>query len=182
MKKLLLELYEGDSHRAVRFRYGLLIFDVATILFLVGSSFVQDRLPLEIADAVIGIGIVADFSARLWISRHRTADLVNPLGIADVIVIISLLAPIIGEGLAFLRVARMFRLLRSYQLLKRLRQDFCCLKKFRARMEQTGELAVAELDDIDAAVNALIDEAVLAARAARRPVAAEVATDVYVNY
>ena len=65
---------------------------------------------------------------------------------------------------------------------KRLRQDFCCLKKFRARMEQTGELAVAELDDIDAAVNVLIDEAVLAARAARRPVAAEVATDVYVNY
>ncbi|WP_303979226.1 potassium channel family protein [Dongia mobilis] len=138
MKKLLLELYEGDSHRAVRFRYGLLIFDVATILFLVGSSFVQDRLPLEIADAVIGIGIVADFSARLWISRHRTADLVNPLGIADVIVIISLLAPIIGEGLAFLRVARMFRLLRSYQLLKRLRQDFA----FFRQNEQTISAAM----------------------------------------
>jgi pyruvate dehydrogenase E1 component alpha subunit len=65
---------------------------------------------------------------------------------------------------------------------KRLRQDFCCLKKFRARMEQTGELATTELDGIDAEVDALIEEAVRAARAAPRPTAADVATDVYVNY
>lgn len=50
--------------------------------------------------------------------------LLHPFGIADLVVIASLLAPIVGEGLAFLRVARVFRLLRSYQLLKRLRQDF----------------------------------------------------------
>lgn len=133
MKAQITELYEGDTKRAVRFRYGLLVFDVATVLFLVISSFVTDRMPLEVIDAVIGLGIVADFLARLWISRHRTADLVNPLGIADVVVIVSLLAPIIGEGFAFLRVARMLRLLRSYQLLKRLRQDF----SFFRRNEQT---------------------------------------------
>ncbi|MBK8161148.1 MAG: ion transporter [Rhodospirillaceae bacterium] len=142
MKNLLIDLYEGDSRRAVRFRYGLLVFDVATILFLVGSSFVRDRLALEIADAVIGVGIVADFSARLWISRHRTADLVNPLGIADIIVIISLLAPILGEGLAFLRVARMLRLLRSYQLLKRLRQDFAFFRRNEQTISAAMNLAV----------------------------------------
>jgi hypothetical protein len=32
---LLRELYEGESRRAVRFRYGLLLFDVLTIIFLV---------------------------------------------------------------------------------------------------------------------------------------------------
>ena len=65
---------------------------------------------------------------------------------------------------------------------KRLRQDFCCLKKFRARMEQTGELSAAELDAVDAEVGALIDRAVDAARSAARPTAAEVTRDVYVNY
>ena len=142
MKNLLLELYEGDSHRAVRFRYGLLVFDVLTILFLVGSSFTSHGLPMEIADAVIGIGIVADFSARLWISRHRVADFVHPLGIADIVVIISLLAPIIGEGLAFLRVARMFRLLRSYQLLKRLRQDFAYFRRNEQTISAGMNLAI----------------------------------------
>jgi pyruvate dehydrogenase E1 component alpha subunit len=71
---------------------------------------------------------------------------------------------------------------RSPGEVKRLRQDFCCLKKFRARMEQTGELSQAELDTVDAEVAALIDRAVAEARAAPRPTAAEVTRDVYVNY
>ena len=45
-------------------------------------------------------------------------------GLIDLVVIASMLAPIVGEGLAFLRVARVLRLLRSYTMVKRLRQDF----------------------------------------------------------
>ncbi len=116
MKKLLSELYLGETRRAHRFRYGLLIFDLVTVTFLVVSSFIPHPLPVELIDALIGLGIVADFAARLWISRNRLAEIVNPFGLADLVVIVSLLAPIIGEGLAFLRVARMLRLLRSYQL------------------------------------------------------------------
>jgi voltage-gated potassium channel len=138
MKKLVSELYLGDTARAVRFRYALLAFDLFTILFLIGTSFFPHVLYAEIFDALIGLGLVADFSARLWISRNRVADLVNPFGIADVIVIASLLAPVVGQGLAFLRVARTLRLLRSFQLLKRLRRDFA----FFRRNEQTIQAAV----------------------------------------
>ena len=137
-KALVGELYDGESRRAIRFRYGLLIFDVATIVFLVASSFTAHTVAIEVVDALIGVVLVADFAARLWISRRRLADLVHPLGIADVVVIVSLLAPIVGEGLAFLRVARMLRLLRSYRTLKRLRQDFA----FFRRHEQTITAAV----------------------------------------
>ncbi len=142
MKALVEELYEGDTRRAVVFRYALLAFDVATILFLVGSSFTAHTQPLEIADFVIGVGIVADFAARLWISRRRVAELLHPYGIADLVVIGSLLAPMLGEGFAFLRVARMLRLLRSYQTVRRLRTDFA----FFRENQQT----------IDAAINLLV--------------------------
>ncbi len=138
MKARVQELYEGESREAVRFRYALLVFDVVTILFLVASSFTDHSFTVEAIDAVIGIVLVADFAARLWISRHRLADLVHPLGIADIVVIGSLLAPMVGEGFAFLRVARMLRLLRSYQTMKRLRQDFV----FFRRNEQTITAAV----------------------------------------
>lgn len=137
-EETLRDLYEGESRRAVAFRYGLLVFDVATILFLIASSFSAHTLSVELIDAVIGLGIVADFAARLWISRNRIADFVHPLGIADVVVIVSLLAPIVGEGLAFLRVARLLRLLRSYQTVKRLRQDVA----FFRRNEQTVNAAI----------------------------------------
>lgn len=122
-KERLTELYDGDSHEAHRFRYGLLVFDTITILFLIISSFLHSR-NTEVVDIIIGVILVADFAARLWISANRKLMLVSPFGILDIIVIVSLLAPIVGEGLAFLRIARVLRLLRSYQLLKRLRQDF----------------------------------------------------------
>lgn len=133
LNETIAELYEGETLRAHRFRYALLIFDVVTILFLITSSFLQSR-GTEILDAVIGVVIVADFLARLWIAPSRLRAVLHPFGIVDIVVIISLLAPIVGEGLAFLRVARVLRLLRSYELLKRLRQDF---KWFRLHEELT---------------------------------------------
>lgn len=123
LKERIRALYEGESERAHRFRYGLLVFDLFTITFLIASSFLHSR-GTEYLDAAIGVIILADVAARIWIADNRVKCLLHPLGLVDLVVVFSLLAPIIGEGLAFLRVARMLRLLRSYQLLRRLRQDF----------------------------------------------------------
>ena len=123
LKDRLAELYDGDSAEAHRFRYGLLIFDFVTIGFIIISSFLHLR-ETEVVDYLIGALLIADFAARLWIAPSRLHMLFSPFGILDQIVIISLMAPIVGEGLAFLRIARVLRLLRSYQLLIRLRQDF----------------------------------------------------------
>jgi voltage-gated potassium channel len=118
------ELYYGWSPRAVRFRYGLLAFDLVTIGFVVVSSFFHGEPVIESLDAVFGLLILADFCARLSASRAPFSELVHPLGIADVIVILSFLAPLAGENFAFLRILRALRLLRSYELVSRLRRDF----------------------------------------------------------
>jgi voltage-gated potassium channel len=133
LRETLKELYTWDTPRAHRFRYCLLAFDLITIAFVIGSSFTTHGPIVEVIDVIIGIVLVADFVARLWISNNRLRELVHPYGIIDLIVIVSLLAPIVGEGLAFLRIARILRLLRSYQVLRRLRQDFA----FFGRSEQT---------------------------------------------
>lgn len=123
LKETLKELYEGRSQDAHRFRYALLAFDLVTIAFLVLSSFLQSEAT-EVADAVIGLVLLADFLARFWIAPNKKRMLLQPSGIADILVLISLLAPIAGEAFAFLRVFRILRLLRSYQMLARLRLDF----------------------------------------------------------
>ena len=117
-------LYEADTPRGISFRYGLLLFDLAVILFLILSSFFPGNRLIELLDVVFGVVILADFSVRMLISRSRLHDLTQLSCMADLVVIISLLAPIVGENLAFLRVARSLRLLRSYQLVNRLRRDF----------------------------------------------------------
>ena len=116
-------LYEGDSQQAHRFRYALLVFDVTTIVFIIVSSFLPQSSLVQVVDVIIGLIVLADFSSRLAISRHPWQDLLHPTTLADVAAIVSFLAPIVGEGIGFLRILRTVRLLRTYQLLVRLRAD-----------------------------------------------------------
>ena len=115
--------YELDSRPAHRFRYGLLAFDILTVVFVVASSFARDIWWVEALDVVFGLLILADFAARLLISRHRLRDLLHPATWADAVAILSFLAPLAGEAGGFLRVLRTLRLLQTYQLLSRLRAD-----------------------------------------------------------
>jgi voltage-gated potassium channel len=119
----LCHLYEDETPDAHRFRYALLLFDAGTLLFIIVSSFLPRRPELEWLDVVFGLVILADFSARLLISRHRLRDLLHPATLADAVAIVSFVAPLVGEGAGFLRVLRTLRLLHTYQLLTRLRAD-----------------------------------------------------------
>jgi voltage-gated potassium channel len=116
-------LYEADTVRGHRFRYGLLVFDLITIVYIVATSFLQYVPAIEELDVVFGIAILADFSARLTISRAPWREFLHPATWADIAAIVSFLAPVVGEGVAFLRVMRTLRLLRTYHLLAQLRAD-----------------------------------------------------------
>ncbi|WP_243375569.1 ion transporter [Microvirga solisilvae] len=116
-------LYESDAPEAHRFRYGLLLFDILTILFIVVSSFLPRYRAMEWVDVVIGLLVLGDFLARLVISRNRWRDFGHLSTLADIAAIMSFLAPVVGEGIGFLRILRTVRLLRTYQLLSRLRAD-----------------------------------------------------------
>jgi len=117
-------LYESGGADAERFRYGLLLFDLATLAFIVATSFTARNQLVETLDVIFGLLILADFCARFLISRHRLRDLFNPLTWTDAAAIVSFLAPLVGEPAGFLRILRTLRLLRSRQLLAKLRKDF----------------------------------------------------------
>lgn len=124
MKDRIRLLYEGRSKRATRFRYGLLIFDALSILFFLATA----TLPLTpwvlAADAVIGLVILLDLLARLWIAPNRLRHLRQFYVLIDILVLLSLLAaPFLGQGLTILRLLRALRLVHSYHLLRDLRRD-----------------------------------------------------------
>lgn len=117
-------LYTGYSRPATLFRYGLIGFDIFTILFFV-LTVPQELTPgILAADLAIGFLILCDLLARLWISASKRRMLAQVYTIADILVIASLLlAPLIDHNLAFLRVLRAFRLLHSYHVLRDLRRE-----------------------------------------------------------
>ena len=118
------ELYRSDKVEAVRFRYLLLAFDIGMITFIVVSSFFPGHPIIELIDMMFGLGVLTEFALRIWTSSDRRVEFVSLAGIADIVVIVSLLAPFVGESFAFLRVVRVFRVVRSYRTLQRLRRDW----------------------------------------------------------
>jgi voltage-gated potassium channel len=136
------ELYESHTQRAVRFRYGLLAFDFATVAFIVLSSFTPRTIVTEALDVVFGLIILADFISRLIISRSRLRYLMNPVTWADAIAIVSFLAPFTSEAAAFLRVLRTLRLLHTYQLLARLRRDVRFFRRHEEVILAVSHLAI----------------------------------------
>ncbi len=139
---VLRRLYEDDSAQAHAFRYGLLAFDMATILFLVVSSFFRRTTVTEVLDVVIGLIVLADFAARISICPRPLRALLHPLSLAEMAAIASFLAPLLGEGFAFLRVLRTVRILHSYQLLARLRQDSAFFRRNEDVVIATVNLSV----------------------------------------
>ena len=117
-------LYTGRSRRAVRFRYTLISFDIATIIYFIATVAISQQPLLVVINLVLGILILLDFLARLWVADSPRRVLLRVYTLADIIVIASLfLAPLLAENLAVFRVLRGLRLIHSYHLLHDLRRD-----------------------------------------------------------
>jgi voltage-gated potassium channel len=117
-------LYEGRSKRATRFRYALLTFDAASIVFFIATATMTLTPALIAADVVIAVLILFDFLCRLWIAENKLRHLRQIYVLVDLAVLASLVAaPFLGQQFAALRLLRALRLVHSYHLLKDLRRD-----------------------------------------------------------
>jgi voltage-gated potassium channel len=119
----------GARPRGSRFRYGLVAFDAVTI----GAFLVSAAVGLS------GWVIALD---RLFAEPARKRALLSFTAAADIVVIVSLLLPAFVENLAFLRIARALRLLRSYHLLRDLRADSPWFRQNEDIIQRTVNLGV----------------------------------------
>ncbi len=124
LKQTVRLLYTGSSGAAKRFRYGLIAFDLFTIAFFIVTAPDHPTPFILAADFVIGLVILADLLARLWIAPSKLRMLRQLYTVADFLVILTLLlAPFLTANLSFLRVLRALRLLHSYHVLRDLRNE-----------------------------------------------------------
>lgn len=142
MRETLRKLYRGSSPNARLFRFAILAFDIATIVFFVVSSLVRDQPWIYLADAIIAVFIIADLMARFWIEERRSRFLMEATTWADIVVIITLLLPTVVESLLFLRVMRALRLLRSYRVIKDLREEFAFFRRNEETIQSGVNLGV----------------------------------------
>lgn len=138
---VLRHLYEAMTPEAKRFRYALLLLDIASVGWIVAASFLDRTTFVLTVDVLLGLVLLAEFVVRIAASGVPLRAAFRPLNIADLVGILSLLlAPALQGALGFLRVLRTLRLLHSVRLIASLRSD---LPFFRKNEEAT--LAAAQL-------------------------------------
>ena len=99
MRSRLARLYDDSGVVSRRYGYFLLAFDAAMILYVIISSFFWGSQVIEIIDLVLGVFIAFDYTARVIVSRNRIRTAFGFWGLADLIVMLSLLAPIAAVAL-----------------------------------------------------------------------------------
>jgi voltage-gated potassium channel len=142
LKGRLRQAYEGDTPGGTKFRYALLLLDIVTVLFIIATSFLPRSKGIEALDIVFGVLILADFSARMIISRQPLHDLARLSTWTDIVVIISFLAPFAGQAGGFLRAFRTLRLLRDNQMVARLRLDSAFFRRNEEVVSAVANLGV----------------------------------------
>jgi voltage-gated potassium channel len=136
------DLYFGENERARRFRYGLIAFDIVTILFFIVSSFAGAERWMIILDLALAVMLSVELAARLYAGPATRKALVTLATLTDVVVILSLVLAAFAENLAFLRIVRTLRLLRSFHLLRDLRADSPWFRLHEDIIQRTVNLGV----------------------------------------
>ncbi|SDJ60976.1 zinc ribbon domain-containing protein [Aliiruegeria lutimaris] len=124
LKQRVENLYTGTSPASVRLRYGLILFDLATVIYFIVVTPLPHTALTHLINEVLALFIFVDFLCRFWIAPGKWAHLGRIYVIADILVLGSLvLNRFTGIDLSFLRILRGVRLGYSNYLLQDLRRD-----------------------------------------------------------
>ena len=135
-------LFYGHRPAAVAFQAGLLMLDLAALAYFLATTFVAPAPWVRIVDLLLGVLLLLEFLGRLAAHRHPMHYLDNASALVDVVVILSLFWSAFIGNLAFLRVLRTVRLLRSYNVLGRLKQLLPAVRRHEEVITAALDLAV----------------------------------------
>ena len=143
LERRLFWLYEGFGTGPYIFRWILLALDAAAVAFFLWAPLQPDKNAwFYIIEYVIAAFILFDFLARFWIARPRFKFFLNPLNLADIVVLASLILPMIFSNLAFLRILRAIRLVRAFTFLRQVQGFSSFLKQYSEIIDRIVNLIV----------------------------------------
>lgn len=111
-------LHYGRRPRDVAFQLTLLGLDTVTLAYFVATTFFTGAPWILWLDLALGVVLLTEFTSRVVSYRRPVRYLERFSSLTDIVVIVSLLASVFAQNLAFLRA---LRLLRAYQILERLK-------------------------------------------------------------
>lgn len=135
-------LYEGHGRGPWLFRLAILAFDMLTIGYFLVAPFAVRESPHIWFDYMIGAVIAIDLAARFYIARSKAKFARRLFNWADLIVVLTMFAPLFVENFAFLRILRAMRIVRAYSVLRRTSNASDYLQRHSKIIERVTNLIV----------------------------------------
>lgn len=142
LERTLFWLYEGFGTGPYLFRWALLAIDAMTVAFFLWAPSQERNSAFYLIDIFIAVFILLDLLARFWISRPRHRFWFNPLNLADVVVLVTLILPMFFNNLGFLRILRALRLIRAFTFLRRMKSLSTFLRENSEVIDRVVNLVV----------------------------------------
>ena len=135
-------LYGGRYLYSLAFRTGLIAFDLVAVGYFLVSATLPPAPWMRLVDLAIGVPMALDLAARFWLARNRWRFLRRLDTAIDTAIVLSLALTVLGANLAFLRIFRALRLLRSYELVAELRDTLGVFRQNAEVVRSSVNLAV----------------------------------------
>ena len=121
LNRKLFWLYNGTGTGPFYFRWALLIFDLLTIAYFLWAPFDTRQRSHYMVDYVIGAFILLDLAARFYIARPKHRFFTKWINWADMVVVVTMFAPLLVSNFAFLRILRAVRSIRAFTFIRRIK-------------------------------------------------------------
>jgi voltage-gated potassium channel len=122
LRKTLRLMYHGQSVRAQRFQFAVLIVDLAIIAFFIATPLLRDNEAFLWIDYSVAALLTLDLGARALASTDVLRWLRQLNIILDIFILATLLAPTWLFNLGFLRILRLWTMTRGHAIWRPLRK------------------------------------------------------------
>jgi voltage-gated potassium channel len=142
VRSRLRRLYFGSDRQSRVFRLSMLAVEVLLLLYFVFGSFHWQSPWHATTDLIIATFLLLEWLLRLWLYDLRRSFFSQVSTWLDLLVILSMVAPLLNDSFLFLRVLRFVRLFHSYHVLRDLREMSPVFRRHEEVIDAAFMLAV----------------------------------------
>lgn len=125
-------LFHRRSRKSILFNRFLIALNIAVFGIFILEALYPGHSIIQVLEILFGAAFLLEYLARLWIAPRRFAFVFDVFSIIDLLVVLSLFAPLLVGNLALLRVLRSLKVLRTYYLVNLAKKESKTVARYRA--------------------------------------------------
>ncbi len=132
LKKKVASLFHRRSRKSIIFNRVLIVLNISVFAVFALEAFFPGHPLIRVLELSFGTIFLIEYITRLWIAPRKMSFVADIFSFIDILVVISLFAPLLIGNLALLRILRSLKILRTYYLLDLAKKESKAIARYRA--------------------------------------------------